>query len=240
MSGIWEQGVNQFVDGLAQAPVTVSCGRLFNPWHDTDCHDCSPDAHNVRRDQLRDFLIARHEARYVLVAEAIGYQGGRCSGIAMTSERMLHGHHAHVCPRHVLPGRCQGQRTSNCNRYTSKNARTKRFGFTEPTATIVWRTLCKCAGLDPFEFVLWNLVPWHPHKPGDRLSNRTPTDAEQQAGLYHAKRLVALFNEPKVITVGNKAMEQLYGLGTEVCHARHPANGGAKAFRCDILRCLDL
>ena len=240
MSGIWKQQVDQFVSGLAQASVTGSCGRLFNPWYDTDGHDRSADAPAIRRDQLREYLIARREARFVLVAEAIGYRGGRFSGIAMTSERILLGHHAQVCLRHVLPGHCQGQRTSSCKKSTSKNTKTQRCGFTEPTATIVWHTLCKCAGLDPFEFVLWNLVPWHPHKRGDRLSNRTPTDAEQQAGLRHAKELFALFSEPKVIAVGNKAKEQLCSLETKVYPSRHPANGGAKAFRRDILQRLDL
>jgi len=45
----------------------------------------------LRRTRLRDYLVARADARIVLVGEAAGYRGARISGIAFTSERQLTG-----------------------------------------------------------------------------------------------------------------------------------------------------
>jgi len=45
----------------------------------------------LRRERLRAYLAARHEARVVLVGEAAGYRGTRVSGIPFTSERQLTG-----------------------------------------------------------------------------------------------------------------------------------------------------
>ena len=45
----------------------------------------------LRRERLRAYLAARHDAPIVLVGEAAGYRGARVSGIAFTSERQLTG-----------------------------------------------------------------------------------------------------------------------------------------------------
>jgi len=82
--------------------------------------------------------------------------------------------------------------------------------MTEQTATITWGVITKL-GIDPYEVVLWNVIPRHPYyeKKGI-LKNRTPTDKELQIGLKHLENFVSLFPDTSV---------------------EHPANGGATEFR---------
>lgn len=220
--------VDHFIDGLCDAPET-----LFNPWYATDEYDLFPEAPIARRDNLKAYLLCRRNARLVLVAEALGYNGGRFSGIAMTSERMLLGYHTLIRPQELFganpPPR---RRTSNPDLAPNKTA--QRRGFTERTATIVWRALYKGLGLHPCNFILWNSVPWHPHRPGEMLSNRPPTRCEQQAGKPHLIALRALFPSARLVAVGNKAQAALADLGLCAYPVRHPANGGAGDFRRGI------
>ena len=157
----WGQAVYEFVQGVADAPQSPT---LFNPWYDTDGHDRCAEAPEQRRLQLLAYLLARRDASLVFIAEAMGYQGGRFSGIAMTSERMLLDSHADVRPDQILPAEFPIGRTSKSDGLRSRAAR--RHGLTEPTATVVWRALCR--SFDPFKFVLWNSVPWHPPQAGER------------------------------------------------------------------------
>ena len=225
----WGQAVYEFVQGLRDAPQRPT---LFNPWYDTDDHDLCAQAPEQRRLQLLAYLLARQDATLVFVAEAMGYQGGRFSGIAMTSERMLLGEHADVRSDDVLPADFPIQRTSKPEALRSRA--TRQHGLTEPTATVVWRALRR--RFDPFKFVLWNSVPWHPHKQGSGLSNRTPDSLEQEAGSCHAGRLLALFPNAEVVAIGNKAQTNLASLGVEGHCLRHPANGGTSEFNRGVHR----
>ena len=230
---VFSQQVYSFVRGLRQTP--RSTGPLFNPWYDTDKYDASRDAPKIRRKHLTAYLQARAHAQYLFIAEAVGYQGGKFSGIAMTSERMLLGHHRDIRPEFVVPGNMP-RRTSNRAKGRSKKA--QQYGFTEPTATIVWRTLVKKVGLCPFQFVLWNAVPWHPHEKDCKLSNRTPSEMELCEGMRHISSLCSLFPSAHVVPVGEKAKEALTNLGFCNCAVRHPANGGAKDFGEDVKKIL--
>ena len=78
-------------------------------------------------------------ARYLLVAEAIGYMGGKFTGIALTSERILLGKHNDIKPNVILQN-VLGVRTSNPNN-NQLNDTQKDLGFTESTATIVRKQL---------------------------------------------------------------------------------------------------
>lgn len=225
----WGQAAYEFVQGLRDAPQSPT---LFNPWYDTDGHDLCAQAPEQRRLQLLAYLLARQNATLVFVAEAMGYQGGRFSGIAMTSERMLLGEHADVRSDDVLPADFPIQRTSKPEGLRSRA--TRQHGLTEPTATVVWRALCR--RFDPYKFVLWNSVPWHPHKRRSGLSNRAPDSAELEAGLCHAERFLALFPDAEVVAIGNKAQTNLAGLGVQGHSLRHPANGGTSKFNCGVHR----
>lgn len=214
--------VDAFIESLRQAPA----GNIFNPWwqHD-DLHDDYSNSAEIRRHHLKFYLLERLEScRYLLVGEALGYQGGHFSGIAMTSERMLLGHLSNkgIRPEHVFT-RMAPVRTSRED--------VRKDGFSEPTATIVWGHLLS-AGIDPYTFTIWNALPWHPyHADKGMLSNRTPVDREFTAGLQCLERLLDLMQPEKIVAVGEKAALQLEKLKIDFHKVRHPANGGAGKFR---------
>lgn len=188
-----------------------------------------PNAPEVRRKQLTTYLNERiGQAKYLFIAEALGYQGGHFTGIAMTSERILLGHQEPkygIKPEHVFQSKVP-KRTSRPDLIEK--------GMSEPTATIMWGSLVDL-GIDPYEVVLWNAVPWHPYDP-DRgmLSNRTPTADELRAGLNHLQDFMDLFEDVTVIAVGRKCEGSLSELGVDHIPVRHPANGGAPKFRMQV------
>jgi hypothetical protein len=202
-------------------------GPFFNPWYQQDEeHDQSQEASAIRRRQLRTYLAERLDsAKYLFIAEALGYQGGHFTGIAMTSERILLGHHK---PVHGIPADGAFQNITPSR--TSKPS-IKEKGMSEPTATIMWKALYKL-GIDPYETVLWNALPWHPYDPDDGLlSNRTPTDHELQQGYPSLQAFLDLFPDAKRIAVGRKCEQSLTDFGISYIPVRHPANGGAPKFR---------
>lgn len=217
--------IDEFIASLKHNPE-----GLFNPWyHQDDEHDETEDAPKIRRQQLKTYLSERVEsAKYLFIAEALGYQGGHFTGIAMTSERILLGHQEPkygVRPDHVFQT-AEPQRTS-CPTVIEK-------GMSEPTATIMWGALIDL-GINPYEVVLWNAVPWHPYKPDQGLlSNRTPTTDELDAGLEHLKSFMNLFEDVEMVAVGRKCELSLSQLGVDHIPVRHPANGGAPKFRRQV------
>ena len=222
----------KFVDGLEERP----CGDIFNPWYESDENYEAANAPETRRDQLIHYLTARRgHARILMIAEAAGFQGARFTGIAMTSERILLGHLGSrgVMPHDVLPG-LTPCRTSASSMAPSKEA--QRKGFAEPTATTVWTTMRE-QGVPSLEFVLWNAVPWHPYDASKgRLTNRSPTDSEREAGRLHLERFIALYPRARRIAVGDVADELLSDLGGAHGHVRHPANGGVRKFKDGMAR----
>ena len=218
--------ISSFVENLRKKPTE----NLFNPWFECDTlHDADDRAPEIRRNQLENYLADRQStAKYLMIAEALGYQGGHFTGIAMTSERILLGHQIEnygILPQHVFKNAVPSR--------TSRRDIIKR-GMTEPTATIMWGALIEL-GIDPYEVVLWNAVPWHPYKKKKGLlSNRTPTATEMSAGLAHLKSFIALFEDIKLVAVGRKCEQSLSQLDKEFTPVRHPANGGATIFRTQI------
>lgn len=217
--------IDEFISSLKHNPE-----GLFNPWyHRDEEHDETEEAPKIRRDQLKTYLSERIEsAKYLFIAEALGYQGGHFTGIAMTSERILLGHQEPkygVRPDHVF-------QTIEPKRTSSPSVIEK--GMSEPTATIMWGALIDL-GINPYEVVLWNALPWHPYKPDQGLlSNRTPTTDELDAGLEHLKSFMNLFDDVKMVAVGRKCELSLSQLGVDHIAVRHPANGGAPKFRRQV------
>lgn len=84
--------------------------------------------------------------------------------------------------------------------------------------------------------ILWNALQMHPHKPGKERSNRTPTIAEIEKGKPALEILVKEFPSAKVVAVGRKAEKSLKSMGVTAKYVRHPANGGATAFRRQLKR----
>jgi hypothetical protein len=128
-------------------------------------------------------------------------------------------------PERVLPG-LKPERTSK--------PEVKPQGFSEPTATIVWKALLGC-GFSATDFVLWNAFPWHPfdEKLG-LLSNRKPNSQELRSGDPFLRWFLSLVPECCLIAVGRAAAERLSALDLAHAPVRHPAQGGAAIFRRQI------
>lgn len=207
----------------------------FNPWSDYDPHyDVNKDSPKTRIRHLKAYLTPRvHKAKYILVAEAVGYQGGKFSGVPMTSERILLGNQPHISPDIILPN-FTPTRTSYSQAASSKTVREQ--GYAEPTATIVWGLIQELP-LSPLEVILWNIFPFHPFKPEKGgLTNRTPRDQELEIGLGFLRQLIALCSpNVKIIAIGEKSASTL---GPDYQKVRHPANGGANQFREQLPRLL--
>ena len=210
--------LDRFLVDLAR----LSMPGCFNPWREVcpelDCHPNEAVASRVAR--LRAHL-ENPGVQAVLVGEAPGYQGARYSGIGFTSERLLLEGAIPWVPR------------------PSGRITTRPRPFSEPSATILWGAFREL-GIHQ-RVALWNSFPLHPHKPGEPLSNRTPTKDELEVGGPFVRRLLeeVLPKGVRLIAVGEKAAGTLRGLGFQVpsdhC-LRHPANGGATAFRQGIAR----
>ena len=203
--------------------------QVFNPWFEVDKeNDIDKTAPGKRMRNLKSYLEERINAEYLLLAEALGYQGGHFTGIPMTSERIILGHKADqgILPDHVC--RSPLYRTSNTKKH--------KDGFNEPTATIVWGKLIS-EGLDTRNFVLWNAFPWHPYQNSKGiLSNRTPANNEMMKGAPVLEALLQAFDFKKIIALGNKAETSLRTIGIKTGKVRHPAMGGADLFREQFLK----
>jgi uracil-DNA glycosylase len=186
---------------------------VFNPWIDVDDRtDLHADAPQARRQRLAAHLDT--DVRLILVGEAPGYQGCHVTGIAFTSERLIL---AGSIPR--VPG--DGTRLS-----------TRHIPWSEPSATTVWGTLYELGIAE--RTVLWNAYPWHPHKPDNRQSNRTPTPAERIGGVPVLQTLLDAFPRARVLAVGRTAEASMRDAGRPAQALRHPSMGGSTAFRSQL------
>jgi uracil-DNA glycosylase len=98
----------------------------------------------------------------------------------------------------------------------------------EASATVVQRVLSEL-GLEQ-DVLLWNLVPTHPHEPGNAESNRRPTRDEVEAGRTFLHRLA---RGRRIVPIGRLAQAELGGP-----YIRHPAHGGAADFRAALVQLL--
>jgi uracil-DNA glycosylase len=191
-----------FVNWLA---TTAVAGPVYNQYAP------GSQANSLRCHNLHLYLeqMASLQPELMLVGEAVGYRGGRLTGIPFASESILLDDAGFFGP-----GR--GYRASG----------EAGFPRTEATATILWQTV---AALQPPP-LLWNAFPFHPHLPDRRLSNRAPTQAERELGRPFLAELLALFPVRRVVAIGKTAAASLAQMGIS-CHAvRHPSHGGKSAF----------
>jgi uracil-DNA glycosylase len=129
----------------------------------------------------------------------------------------------------LLVGEAAGYRGARVSGipFTSERQLSGR-GLAEASATIVQRVLTELGLAD--EVVLWNLVPTHPHRASEPLSNRPPTSAEIAAARPFLEDLAG---GRVVIAVGRLAERHL---GAR--YVRHPSHGGARAFRSGLIEAL--
>lgn len=182
---------------------------LFNPWRDRCPHDAAGNGPAQKLNRLALHLDCDPE--FILAGEAPGYQGCRYSGIAFTSERLLGEGSIPRIP--AVAGRLS----------------TRRLPFSEPSATIVWKTLYRL-GIEN-RTILWNAMQLHPYRLDNLWSNRTPSPEEIRLGEPALRILIETFPAAKIIAVGKKSEGLLREMGIPIAGSvRHPANGGATEF----------
>lgn len=203
------------LDRFFRLLTNYSSPLVFNPWVEydpsTDLHRGAPAA---RLERLRAHLGAR--PRLILLGEASGYQGCHVSGIPFTSERLLI---AGEIPRVTL----------DTPRITSR-----KLPWSEPSATTIWSTLHGLGVAE--ETILWNAFPWHPHKSGNRQSNRTPKPSERALGIPVLEELLGAFPGARLGAVGRHAQQSMADCRREAFGLRHPSMGGVSAFRSGMKR----
>jgi hypothetical protein len=204
---------------LYRGPRGATAG-VINPYRDADADPelDGPAAARRRRANLEAYLERVGAPRLLLVGEAIGYRGGRFSGIAFTSERQLAG----------LEG--DARRLPWAGPPFAATSRNPAL-WLEPSGSIVWEAL----GGDARGALLWNAFPWHPHAARGPLSNRTPEKSLVAANLHVLERLLAETAGARVLAVGKTAAAALATLALEAPALRHPAHGGAAIFRQQLL-----
>jgi hypothetical protein len=185
---------------------------VVNPYRDCDPALDRPGAARRRRLNLEAYLDRVGEPRVVLLGEALGFRGGRFSGIAFTSERQLAGDDGRRLPWAGPP---------------FKPTSTRPGLWLEPSGSVVWGAL----GGDPRGVLLWNAFPWHPYAGKGPLSNRTPERRLLAGNLHVLEELLAAAPGARMIAVGRTAQAALALLGVEAPALRHPAYGGAAIFR---------
>jgi len=176
----------------------------------------------VCRENLYNYLhrIKNNNSKVMLIGEAPGYHGCRLSGIAFTCEENF--------TKEIIPG------------IMGKDMGYKIFSKGKPekerSASIVWPKLKEwynAHGSVPF---LWNICPFHPHKEGNIMSNRTPKKKEIERGIKYFLELVDIFDIQYIGCIGKKSFNTIEAmkLNTSLEYLRHPSCGGKREFEANI------
>jgi uracil-DNA glycosylase len=194
----------------------LACARLS----DRACNQYADSA--IRRRNLKRYLeeIDAIGPDTLLVGEAPSYRGGRRTGIAFVSERiMLDGVPITSPPGHILGPRY-------------RKATEDDDVSTEASATMVWSTI---RGIDPLP-MLWNAFPFHPFDRGNPRTNRIPDASELVIGQQFLAALMRLFDFRSIVAIGNQAALSLSRI--EIAHekVRHPSQGGKQKFVAGMAR----
>ena len=162
-------------------------------------------------------VFAQPGRRFMLVGEALGYRGGRLTGIPFSSERLLR------------------QKTHPFLRSLGEHLELTGDS-SEATATLVWGALANRRRIPLF----WNAFPFHPHQPGDPGSNRAPHAAEIAEGQVYLQRLVSLYRPVRIAGLGGHGYRAVTRAlpDTPIAQIRHPSYGGKHDFRQGLARLL--
>lgn len=206
--------VYDFVDQLARVEPGPACTNFF---------DHGLPANAQRRENLGTYLteMLDRSPKVLLVGEAPGFRGMRITGVPFTNRGMFEGPANSFGlfgpgKGYALPPDASGVPA-------------------EPTATVMWQVLAELEFLP----LLWSAFPWHPHLPGQPLSNRTPTRSEAALGTPFWQALAEIFAIQTVVAVGNVAHHSLQRSGLDAPKVRHPSHGGRSGFKRGLEQLLD-
>jgi hypothetical protein len=164
-----------------------------------------------------------------LAAARIGATFNQYTSSPVLRRRLVDYLERRQCAPILLVGEAAGHRGARVSGipFTSERQLTGA-GPGEATATIVHSLLAELGVAE--DVLLWNVVPTHPHRPGEPWSNRKPTAAETEAGAVFLDALAA---GRHVVAVGRLAHAV-----TGAPYVRHPSHGGAADFRAGMLAAL--
>lgn len=199
-------------DRLIESLTAYQTTRSFNQYQDAHPELDRPNGAAVRRHNLRCYLEAFADARFVLVGEAAGYAGCRFSGIPFTCEAQL-----------VGPERLGWTLGLGLDDDLARSS-TAETPWVERSARIVWEALGERT-----DCVLWNAFPWHPFGEAGPLSNRPP-GRNRYDGLEVLRCLLSLFPAAQPCAVGRVAQRALEAIGVQAPYIRHPSHGGKRKF----------
>lgn len=212
----YEEAIEKIIARLRRAELPPDVFNLYRA--DEPEHDVRGGAAK-RRENLRRYLKALRDARWLLVGLAPGYRGARFTGIPFSDEHRL-----------CFPGSC----------YDRTGRRIQPWH--EATAGVVMDLLGART-----DIACWNICPWHPHEAGNPLSNADPDAETLGYGLEVLESVVGrLFSGARLVAVGQVAARSLANLrinGKPVevaAHLRHPAHGGAEEFRAQAAKLLGI
>ena len=209
---MWFDPFWSFLEDVVFPMPSLKSGKypLFNPYRDRDPQLDLLDAPAIRRANLRNFLESLPAPPTVLlVGEAPGWHGCRFSGVPFTSESQL---------------------TTGYLPFSGKISAREDAPHAEASATVFWKVL------QPYHprFFVWSSLPFHPHRPGEPLSNRTPSRQELRSFLPVLTGMLKLLSPKLILTVGRQAEQALEWLNVPALAVRHPSHGGAAPFESGI------
>jgi uracil-DNA glycosylase len=164
-----------------------------------------------------------------LAAARIGDTFNQYAGSSELRRRLRVYLESHRAAPTLLVGEAAGYRGARVSGlpFTSERQLTGS-GPAEATATIAHGVLAELRLEE--SVLLWNVVPTHPHRPGEPCSNRRPTRAEVEESLPFLDALAA---SRRLVAVGRLAAAVL-----DAPYVRHPSHGGAQEFRAALVELL--
>lgn len=202
--------IERFIDNLSNFKCSDTINNIYHP---------NSSNSQLLRDNLKLYFlqILASSPECLLVGEAPGYKGCRLTGIPFSSERVLNDHPFFKDQNYSL---------------NSPDSILE----SEISATILWEGLANHSS-DSMP-LLWNIFPFHPHKPGNIRSNRTPNAEELKAGKGFLDELLRIFSIQRVAAIGRSAESMLDKHPLFRGYIRHPAYGGKSQFISGLKRIL--
>lgn len=193
----------------------ISLSNVFNPYSDRCAMFDLPNAASVRRKNLISYLTAieTSEVNIIWMGRDLGYRGGRRTGLALTDE-------SHLSDMvKCYPG-------SNINKATTGPI------VAERTAKEIWAAI----RVIPLPPLLWNVFPFHPHKPDQPFTNRKFSTRELGVVDDLNRTLIEWLKIDTIVGIGQDAAKYAAEFGVIVECIRHPSYGGTREFRTGVER----
>ena len=97
----------------------------------------------------------------------------------------------------------------------------------ERSATFMWEVMEKLKNPP----MMWNIIPFHPHEPNNRSTNRTPNKRDYEISKPIIDLFFDSFKFKRYFAVGRIAEKYLTKMGYDVTYIIHPSHGGSTLFK---------